>query len=206
MGVHVHFKATVWIIVLHLLVLGSFEPIDAKPDKGLSGIKAGLFGGGTIELGPKHAREFTNELRTSDSYSLGVFFEQPVYRHLRAAVSIDIHDVKQDIWIGSFSETLIDLGLGLKMGGVTSDGRLGLRPGLTMGFGYLRDVDRLGLEPTTYLTVKAYSEFVFYTAGGTGLLFELGLFWAPSGGNGDVRMAAGPMALMRFGLLFQRRR
>ncbi|HOZ09052.1 MAG TPA: hypothetical protein PKW75_12275, partial [candidate division Zixibacteria bacterium] len=78
--------------------------------------------------------------------------------------------------------------------------RLAWRPGAAVGLGYLADIGFM--RPTTYLTLKAFSELVLLPRGKWAVVLELGFMAAPSGGNSAVDVKIAPSLFLRAGLLY----
>ncbi len=168
---------------------------DMPQRSGAFGIKGGLFGDGTIDIASKHIGGYVGDFETDGSYSFGVFFERNIYSPVRAVLSVDIHDVKTI----TENQSLLDIAVGLKGHIGLPESPFVIRPGVSVGYGYLQ---KFGwLENSHYTTLKAAAEFALCGHKGTGVLCGVGLLWALSGGNDTYDITGGPMLLTRIGLL-----
>jgi hypothetical protein len=182
------------LLVLSLCATARADDQRAKP--GAFGIKGGFIMGGTAEgvLASTGQRSF--KVTSDDSYSVEAFFEHDLFRMIRATLALDMHDLK----FGDSAESVLDVSAGLKATFFTSDRRIAFRPGVLVGKAWLTEIGFV--SESTYLTVKAFGEFVIYTERHVGFLIDICQLWAPSGGNDRYDITAGPMTLLRAGLVF----
>ena len=164
------------------------------------GMKAGFIFGGTVDFESKGSGAYNGDFDTKESYSLGVFLDFPFYKALHAQLNLDIHDFALESKLSDASENLLLGSVGLRYVHFTEDKRLAIRPGASIGYGYLTDVGIT--DATTHVISVVSSEFVFYPGQKTGILAELGLLWDISGGNDEYDVTGGPMLLIRGGLIF----
>ncbi len=193
------FREFLIIVVLAALMApavmadGQFQPKNLAV-----GLKAGLVTGGPVNYQLKGGHTSKHDFSTDDGLDVGIFLEHGVYRKLKATLSADAHNIRQsDVDI---SEFMIDIAVGAKLALFVPNSRFAIRPGVCLGYGHLSKIGFV--ENSHFTTLKIYSEFVHYTVRGGGVLLETGVVWAPSGSNADFEGSAGPMLLLRGGLVF----
>jgi outer membrane protein with beta-barrel domain len=182
---------------LLLLAVSAATAAEFSEGERYTSIKAGLIGSGTVDV------EGT-EINQSTGFSLGLSYDFPLGERLHYGISVDLHRMKwsgdADRFQGEDAETLLDLGLVWKYMLVLSEDQFAIRPGIGAGYGTLRR--RQTLNGTNYLTLKAFTEIIYFSARGTGLLVEVGGFYAPTGGDSDTDIKIGPLLYARVGLMF----
>jgi hypothetical protein len=190
-----------FITVVTVALLASVVMADDQfqPKNLAFGIKAGLVTGGTVNYQFKGGHSRKQDYSTDDGLDVGIFIEQDVYRRVKATLTADAHNIRQGD-PANISEFMIDVALGAKLACFIPNSRFAIRPGVCIGYGHLSET--VYFPNSRYLTLKIYSEFVQYTIKGGGVLLEVGMAWAPSGSATDMDLSAGPMMLLRGGLVF----
>jgi len=163
-----------------------------KPAKGYFGIKAGL-------LSPGDYRIDGFDWETEAQYSFEIFMDFPVISRLYAGAAIDIHEVR--VRSVEESKPLLDFSLAVKYRLPATNGSLIFSPGASGGYSFLQEY--MNYKDIRMWTVKLFMEFIWKFGDKVGLLVEMGPAWAPSGGNDDHDITAGPMFLLRGGIVFQ---
>ncbi len=184
-------------VTLLLLAASTTASSDFSEGETYTGVKAGVIGSGNVDIDG-------TEIDHSTGFSLGLCYDFPLGERVHYGISIDMHRMKwsgtDENFQGEDTETLLDLGLAWKYMLVTSEDRFAIRPGLGVGFGTVRR--RQTLNGTNYLTVKAFTEIIYFSARGTGFLAEIGGFYAPTGGDSETDIKIGPLVYARAGILF----
>ena len=195
---HFSFILVILVCLLAGTAMGQSNPTGERSTA--FGMKVGFIFGGTVNFEGKDAHAYEGDFDTDKSYSFGVFLDFPFHKALHAQVSLDIHDFALDSRLGDASENLLLGSVGLRYVFRTEDKRLAVRPGASIGYGYMSDVDVT--DATTHVISVISSEFVFYPGQKMGILVELGMLWDVSGGNDEYDVTGGPMPLIRGGLMF----
>jgi hypothetical protein len=159
------------------------------------GIKFGILGEGDVEYREQGSHASPETMTTESSYSGGAFFSQRLYRRLHWTVGLDIHYMR-DRFSGQAG---LDAAAGLKYRWVDPSGSVSVRPAALLGFGIIPDVWRF--KSSQYMTFKIMLELAFLTKKGTGLLIEVGRLRTFSGSDGTYDIEAGPMTLIRGGVI-----
>jgi len=165
------------------------------------GLKLGLINTGALTLTGRptpwdSVAVAGKELDPKAAPSGQVFFDVPLTRAFLLLFSVDIYDLR----FHPLSERFIDVAAGFKLAFYKHHQRLAWRPGAAVGLGYLADIGFM--RPTTYLTLKAFSELVLLPRGKWAVVLELGFMAVPSGGNSAVDVKIAPSLFLRAGLLY----
>lgn len=168
-----------------------------SPGESYTGVKVGYLGAGDIDLQGQKADQ-------RSSFMAGLFFDFPFGTSMHYGVSADLlrMDWKADGARYRFEEQemLLDVGVNFKATIMSENASLALRPGVGVGFGALRRMDNF--SGSNYLTLKAFSELVYFTPGDLSFLLDAGVWYAPSGGDNDHDIKIGPLFTLRFGIMF----
>jgi len=182
-----------------LLIAVPLQASDYEEGESYTGVKVGLIGSGEVKV----SGEIIDQ---NASFMAGFFFDLPFGSKFHYGLSADFVNMN---WQAAgtdrdFKESrgLLDLGINLKGNFVGEDSPVGLRPGVGIGFGVLRGMDDAGIGGSTYLTLKAFAEIVYFTPGDLIFLFDAGVWYAPSGGDNALDIAIGPLVFLRGGVVF----
>ncbi|PKK82859.1 MAG: hypothetical protein CVT49_11760 [candidate division Zixibacteria bacterium HGW-Zixibacteria-1] len=134
------------------------------------------------------------EYETDDGLCFGSSVDFPVSGDFYLGVAVDAAQIK--MW--HESEYLLNVGLILKKRFSVNNGSLLIRPAAVIGHAMLNEI--AWVDNTTYLTFQIFNEVVVVFDGKVGMLWDVGLFWALSGGNDKNDISGGPFLLIRFGL------
>jgi hypothetical protein len=185
-----------------LLAMGSASVSPAADDitgETCTGFKAGLVGSGSVHIADRVADQQTG-------LSGGFFFDWPFGPRLHYGLSVDFHRLSLSDDTPDFtfarSEWLLDLGVNLKANFVNENSSLGLRPGIGAGFGFLRRIDEAWIASSTYFTLRAFAEIVYFSPGDLMFVLEGGVWYAPSGGDNATDVRIGPLVVLRAGVMF----
>ena len=183
-----------------MLIGGAGSPVCAY-DAGVSftGFKVGLIGSGTADI----ERESVHE---QAGVSAGFFFDLPMGSRLHYGLSTDLHEMtwQGENSLGRVEESgwLLDIGINLKGDFFSDNSPFGFRPGLGAGVGFLGKMDGLGLSGSSYITLRATAEIVYFSPSDLMFLLETGVWYAPSGGDNITDVTIGPLLLLRAGVMF----
>ena len=170
----------------------SFAPGDSY-----TGIKVGYIGTGDVDLEGQKADQ-------RSSFGAGLFFDFPFGNRMHYGVSGDLLRMnwKADGARYRFEEQemMLDVGVNFKATLMSENGPVAVRPGVGIGFGALRRM--ADFSGSNYLTLKAFTEVVFFTPGDVAFLVDGGVWYAPSGGDNDHDIKIGPLLVVRFGIMF----
>jgi len=170
---------------------------DFSTGESYTGVKVGYLGSGEVDLPGQNADQ-------RSSFTAGLFFDFPFGASMHYGVSADLlrMDWKADGASYRFEEQemLLDVGVNFKATIMSENGSLALRPGVGVGFGALRRMDNF--SGSNYLTMKAFSELVYFTAGDVSFLVDAGVWYAPNGGDNEHDIKIGPLFTLRFGIMF----
>jgi hypothetical protein len=78
--------------------------------------------------------------------------------------------------------------------------RVGIRPGIGIGFGHLTHFRNL--ESSIFLMTRVTLEVIFFSEEKVGWILEVGLLATPTGGNREHDITYGPVPLFRVGAMF----
>ncbi len=172
---------------------------DYEVGDSYTGFKLGMIGSGSVDFGH-------GAIDQRAGFSAGFFFDQPFGPRLHYSLSTDLHKMS---WRGQQqssrwdeSEWLIDLGLNLKGNLLSENSPIGLRPGVGVGVAFLGRMEGAGVSGSSYLTVKAFTELVFFSSNDLMGLLEAGVWYAPSGGDNASDVTIGPLWILRAGVMF----
>ncbi|HUV31030.1 MAG TPA: hypothetical protein VMY05_08090 [Acidobacteriota bacterium] len=185
-------------LIAHAWVLApGSNAVEIEADERLAGLKVGWLAPGTVKIdGVEH--------ETRGTYSFGAFFDFPMGRGFHYGFAVDFHHMSWDIHVGPGAcvsgNTLIDISAGLKMLLAPAGGRVALRPGVAVGFGFVRNPERL--TGSNYLAIRAGMELLVAPDSRLGLLSEVAVWYTPTGSNGEVDIIIGPLLLIRAGIVF----
>jgi hypothetical protein len=186
--------AIIFTIVLPIMFASSAVHCQPSP---VSGVKIGMSSAGDVRIDDA-------ELTHSNSLTVGFFGDLPWGDHFSYGMAVDLLWMNWSGGAESFdlprSEALLDVSLNFKGEVSCFDDQLAVRPGVGIGFGTMRR--RATLNGTNYLTLKAFVETIYSLPGDRGILAEIGVWQAPSGGDDDTLVHIGPLLLLRFGFIF----
>jgi hypothetical protein len=183
-------------VVVLIFVSTAAWPLSAeihKRPKGIFGLKAGMLGSGT-------ARSDNGlELDVLKSFTGGFFLEFPLFRgDFLTGVAADIYNVKY--WSEDTEpEMIIDLSWTFKGNIGHRTKKIIIRPGFAIGYAFFKNSTEIDI---TGITLKAFMETIFKTRSNVGFLAEIGIIGSPSAGNEYISGKAGPMLLLRGGMVF----
>ncbi|HUV31029.1 MAG TPA: hypothetical protein VMY05_08085 [Acidobacteriota bacterium] len=199
---------TLCLAGLGALFLVSSSPCDALGQekstrrRGYVGFKVGMIGWGEVRIKPINSNSETT-LNTEESYSLGVFGDVWSRSAMSLGISIDISDVKSQV-APDANEMLLEFGAHVSRRFATPDGRLVFRAASGFGYGIMKEIqvnNAVIVDATHYLTFRLFGELALLSASGHGVLGEVGWLWAVDGGNAGAVVTAGPMWMLRFGVV-----
>jgi hypothetical protein len=184
--------AVSFIIPCAVTAAGDFEEGES-----FTGFKFGVLGPGQVDLGSQNADQKT-------SFGGGVFFDFPFGAHFHYGASADLYRMHWTADGERFNfdseELLLDVGINVKASLSSENSSFAFRPGVGIGFGALRRM--AGFGGSNYLTLKAFSEAVYFTPGELAFLLDAGVWYAPSGGDNEHDIKIGPLFLIRAGVMF----
>jgi len=170
---------------------------DFSEGERYTSVKAGVIGSGTVDIDG-------TDVDQSLGLSIGLGYDFPLGERLHYGFAINLYRMKWSAetvdFQGEDTETMLDIGLAWKWMAVMSEDRFAIRPGLGVGYGTLRR--RQSLNGTNYLTLKAFTEIIYFSARETGYMVEVGGFYAPTGGDSDTDIKIGPLLYARAGIMF----
>jgi hypothetical protein len=146
------------------------------------------------------ARVDSERLELDPGFTFGAGIDMRIERRLFWSVTCDIHRV----YMYSIGQYLIDVALGMKYRHFGRSSQVAFQPGLFVGYGRLAVVrlhDNVYLQPSSFATIKANLEIVFFSRNQAAFFGEVGVFWAPAGGNRDHGIKIGPLAIIRGGVM-----
>jgi hypothetical protein len=159
-----------------------------KWHRGLFGLRAGIINSGTFTANG-------HEYDANVALTGGVLFDFPLTRTSTFGFTADLIDFQ----IFDKRQKALDVGVAFKYAIYRQYAKMALKPGLGVGYTYLAHIEFL--DPTGYLTLKAFLESVFYVDRRFAWLADFGVFWAPVGGNRDYDISYGPVVMLRFGVV-----
>lgn len=188
------------LIALSVLCLFSLGlASDSESGESYTGVKFGLIGSGRVDVGGRRIDQRPGP-------SAGFFFDQPFGSRLHYSLSADLLKMAWRERTVSItreeSEWLLDLGVNLKGNFVSENKPLGFRPGVGVGAAFLGRIEMAGVSSSSYLTLRAFAEIVYFSPGDLMFLIETGVWYAPSGGDNATDVSLGPMFSLRGGVMF----
>ena len=156
--------------------------------------------GGTLTAEHKSNASVTYDIDLDQSYSAGIVMEFPLKPSLRVDFEVNVHDVSVDQFLLEYSQMLLHVGAGPRLQFRLGDGPILIRPGVSLGYGYL--AEKGVVDASDYTILNASTELVMLTSSRTSLLMETSLLWALGGGDDRWKVTGGPVLLFRAGLLF----
>lgn len=178
------------------------DPYPKAIRKGGVGLKIGLINTGMMNLTGWPTPDDSVAVRDYEMNPVPaacgqVYFDVAVSPKLSLLFAADVYDVRFE----RLSERAIDVSAGFKLAFYQPRARIAWRPGASVGLGYLADIGFM--RPTTYLTLKAFTELVvFPKRGQPAVVFDLGVMAMPTGGNSTVDARVAPSVYLRAGLLY----
>jgi len=172
---------------------------DFEEGESYTGVKLGVIGSGAVDVAG-------HDVDHSTSLTAGCFFDFPFGSKFHYGLSADF--LRMDWQAADYpipfeqSEWFLDLGINFKGNFVDENSQLGFRPGLGIGFGFLRKMETAGVSNSSYLTLKAFAEIIYFTPGDLIFLFDCGIWYAPSGGDNLTDVKIGPLVFLRGGVMF----
>ncbi len=160
-------------------------------------VKVGMIGSGTVDIEGEKIDQETG-------INVGLAFDFPSGTFLHYGLSMEVMQMNWTAESESYqfdeSELMLNIGLEFKGYLPLPAGPLVIRPGIGIGYGALRRLDRF--NGTNYLTLRGFGELVYVRDRGPDFLFEGGLWYAPSGGDDETDIKIGPLIFLRAGVLF----
>ncbi len=125
-----------------------------------------------------------------------VFVDMPLTSKGLIGITIDLHDIN----VRRHRQVVLDVGMTLKFPIYGKRNRPAVRPGIGVGYAMLAKVS--DIESSTYLSVRALCEMVFYSDRKFAWVGELAVYGYPTGGNYDSDISYGPVVLIRLGVVY----
>jgi len=188
------------LIALSFLFLFSIsQASDSETGDSYTGVKFGLIGSGRVDV-------VGRRIDQRSGLSAGFFFDQPFGSRLHYSLSADLMKMawreRTPCITLEESEWLLDLGVNLKGNFVSENRPLGFRPGVGVGAAFLGRMEMAGVSSSSYLTLRAFAEIVYFSPGDLMFLLESGVWYAPSGGDNATDVSMGPLFTLRGGVMF----
>jgi hypothetical protein len=180
---------TVAVVTVALTSSAPAQNLAGRNTRAEISIKAGLISGMDMTG--------SRDLNTGVGASLQLGAGFPVGSGFYIPVTFDFHNIT----ISRENQLMIVPSVGLKRGIYFPQSEITLRPGGSIGFGYLSDQG--DLRASQYLTYKIAVEAVFKMDKRRSWLGELAYFNAPTGSSGADDVELGPGFLLRFGIIFK---
>ena len=182
------------LLAVAVSVSGLGSPVFAQNLVGRSSraeisIKAGLISG----MAMTGSRDLNSGVGAS--LQLGAAF--PAGHGFRIPVTFDFHNIS----ISRENQLMIEPSVGFKRDLYFPQSEMTLRPGGSIGFGYLSDQG--DLRASQYLTFKIGVEALFKMDKRRSWLGEFAYFNAPSGTSGADVVELGPGFILRVGVVFK---
>jgi hypothetical protein len=177
------------VLVLLSLSTGvsAISPFAPK-GRGDVGLKAGIIGRTDVDI--------DGEIVSSGiGFSIGPFFDIPLSQRFSLGVAVDFSNIE----VLDQQQFFLDVAVPFKFTKKWKRRGLALKPAVAIGFGHLADIGFL--ERSSYLTTKAYVELHWLLPKRQAWVAELGVFWAPVGGNREHDVKLGPVAMARLGFV-----
>jgi hypothetical protein len=188
-----------WVVGPILCLASHALASNYEVGESYTGFKFGLIGSGSVDRDGQSIDQGTG-------LSAGVFFDQPFGSKLHYGLSADFHRMswrREGTTYGlDDSGWLLDIGLNLKGNLLGENSRVGLRPGVGIGGAFLGRMESVGLAGSSYLTLKGFTEVIWFSPGDLIGLIEIGVWYAPSGGDHNSDLSLGPLWLLRGGVMF----
>lgn len=184
-------KLTVILAMLFLATSAFAQGFNEKET--IIGFKGGLITSGSIYI-----EEYDWDMESDMSYSAGAFLDYKLAPKLFGGLAFDIHNMSAE----GESARLMNFSMALKALIFSENSNMTFRPGFSLGYGIIGDIDEAGAESSKYFTVGGFCEFVFSTQNESSYFAEIGIIAAPAGGNDDLTITFGPMFLIRGGMAF----
>ena len=160
-------------------------------------VKAGVIGSGPVDL-----RDFHTVNETA--VSLGACFDYPIGSSFFFDFGVDFYRMN---WVSRWElrgqnsrATMAEINVGLKQLMLLSGSGLALRPGLSLGFGSLGEMNEI--KGSSYLTGRISIEALVAVSKKLGLAAEAAMWSSLSGSDNDQDISLGPEAVLRLGLVF----
>ncbi len=176
-------------IILGIIVTGTVAGEDTGKKRGMFGVKLGQFGEGTVTVND-------TEYDTDAGTTFGVFLDYPITSRLYAGGAFDISNLD----FGREEEKLLNAAVTVKYNIAKKNSQLILRPAVQVGYAMLNEV--MFIDNSTYITLTVFTEAIFKATDKFGIVTDIGLFWALSGGNDEYDVTGGPMLTLRAGFVF----
>jgi len=161
------------------------------------GFKIGLLTGGTVTIANTGYGDF--DFGTNAGLAYEAYGDYRVAPRLSMVAHLGWWTFPADYWEDG-SETMLDVGGGLKAIIPIENTAVVIRPGFGLGYGTM---SISGMDDGTFFLVRAYAETVYRRAGNRiGYVGELGFLSAPSGGNDRASVTTGPILYLRGGVEF----
>ena len=187
----------VWLLALFPASVGSLSASDFGEGEGYTGVKAGVIGSGEVKIEGEGVDQ-------DAGVTFGLLFDFPYGRRMHYGAAVEFLQMNWNAGSRSFrfsqSELLMDIGITMKAMFPCAGTRFVVRPGVGIGFGMLR---RMGsFNGSNYLTLKVFSEFIYFFEDLPAFLIDGGVWYAPTGGDINSDITIGPLLFLRLGVLF----
>ena len=190
-------KKTIGIIVAILLAMCARQSLASSAMTSRSfWEKSGYFAGSIGFVGTGKLRVDGAHINTQPGFTFGAKFDFRLYGNVYWGMSADVHRLH----VRDTGQYFLDLSFNVKKMYFGRNSRVGLRPGIGVGFGQLthfRD-----LESSTFLMTRVTFEAIFFSETKVAWIVEIGVLAAPTGGNREHDISYGPVPLFRLGAMF----
>ncbi|MFH2036832.1 MAG: hypothetical protein ABIJ45_10550 [Candidatus Zixiibacteriota bacterium] len=181
-------------IVLTVMISASIALAGENSTDMHFGIRAGLFGEGSVDVGN---RSFSTE----SGLCGGIFWDFQVMNKTYLGLAVDIAEIgNNDI---NLNEHLLNLSLEIKRRFNIENKDIYFRPGIAIGYAFLNEIPYVDLKDSRYITFRGFAEMIAPLNEKSCVFADFGLFWCPSGGDGDIDVTGGPFLQLRLGFVFK---
>lgn len=160
------------------------------------GLKAGIINQTFFRVVGKSPEFVTEDMRTRVGFTGELFFDIPTNEWMMVSVAVDMNDIHVD----ATRTQMLDLSLSFKFPFYKEFSNVAWRPTFGVGYGYLGEVDLL--EKSSYTTLRAGVELVFYSQQRYAYLGEVLVYSSPWGENDEHKISFGPVVLIRLGVIY----
>jgi len=182
-----------------LALCGNATAVEGKKARGEFAMMFGFLDGMTIDAHAKDSGFYDTSLDSDMGWSAGVSFDQGVYRSIWLGLTIDLFQLRKEVFGMDATAKAMNPALRLSVHYQPTGSNWSFRPGVACGVALVEEI--LEFKNSQYVTLRPFLQIVCHLTPQTGLLVETSMLRTLRGGNDNYYIEAGPAFGLRIGLL-----